>query len=184
MQTGFLKKKPVVFLLVVILFYKLSFNSFTGNFLLNYVFSHFSTGSYTGKVNQFSLLYGLDIESVIVRSGKEFDEQILFSCDRLRILYNLPYLFFGKIKLTEISITKPFIQILEKNGNWNITKLFPTSPKEKEPEEEQSPTPEEVNLYLPVSAYLNFFIEDLSLRVEKEKGQNYFLTEYKYPLYF
>ena len=132
MQTGFLKKKPVVFLLVVILFYKLSFNSFTGNFLLNYVFSHFSTGSYTGKVNQFSLLYGLDIESVIVRSGKEFDEQILFSCDRLRILYNLPYLFFGKIKLTEISITKPFIQILEKNGNWNITKLFPTSPKEKE----------------------------------------------------
>jgi len=179
MQTGFLKKKPVVFLLVVILFYKLFFNSFTGNFLLNYVFTHFSTGSYTGKVNQFSLLYGLDIESVVIRSGKEFDEQILFSCDRLRILYNIPYLFFGKIKLTEISIKKPFIQILEKNGNWNIVKLFPTSPKEKEPEEEKSPTPEEVNLYLPVSAYLNFFIEDLSLRINKEKGENYFLTEEK-----
>lgn len=168
----------MICLLVLFLIYKVSFNRFTGNYLLTYIFSNYSTGSYQGNVTQFSLIYGIEIESLEIRSGSNFDNQILFSCDRLAILYNLPYLFFGRLKLSEVSLTKPFLQILEKNGKFNIAELFISS-ETKEDKIEEPSTTEEINLYLPVSAYLNFFIEDLTFRVEKEKGESFFLTEEK-----
>jgi hypothetical protein len=180
MLTGFLKKKSVIFLLILVLLYNITFNRVTGNFLLTYVFTQFSTGSFTGKVKQFSLFYGIEINSISIRSGSDFDNQVLFSCDRLALQYNLPYIFLGKLKLSEISLTKPFVQILEKNGKLNVATLFPPSDaKPKEPKPEGEPLGDEINLYLPVSAYLNFFIEDLSFRMEKEKGEKYFLTEEK-----
>ncbi len=179
MLAGFLGKKSVIFLLFLFLLYHITFNRFTGSFLLNYIFTNFSTGSFAGKVNQFSLFYGLEIESIVIRSGADFDNKIIFSCERIAILYNLPYTFLGKLKLSEISLRKPFIQVLEKNGKLNVTTLFPAGePKPKEPTPEKAPQ-EEINVYLPVSAYLNFFIEDLTFRMEKEKGQKYFLTEEK-----
>ena len=179
MLTGFLKKKSVIFLIFLTLLYNVVFNQVTGNYLLTYIFQNFSTGSYQGKVNQFSLLYGIEIESLTIRSGADFDNQIILSCDRLALQYNLPYLFFGKLKLSEISLTKPFIQILEKSGKLNVATLFPPGkPKPEEPPTETAPL-EEINLYLPVSAYVNFFIEDLSFRMEKEKGEKFFLTEEK-----
>lgn len=179
MLTGFLKRKSVICFLILFLIYKVSFNRYTGNYLLSYIFSHYSTGSYKGSVNQFSLFYGLEIESIEIRSGANFDNQILFSCDRVAILYNLPYLLLGRLKLSEISLTKPFLHILKKNDKLNITELFLTNGNTKEEIKEDSTLNEEINLYLPVSAYLNFFIEDLTFRMESEKGEKYFLTEEK-----
>jgi hypothetical protein len=179
MLTGFLKKKSVIFLIFLLFLYHSAFNRLTGSFLLTYIFNNYSTGSFTGKVNQFSLFYGLEIESAEIRSGKDFDNQVLFSCDRIAFLYNLPLVILGKIKLTEISLKKPFLQVLEKDGKLNVATLFPPGePKPKEPSPDKPPL-EEINVYLPISAYLNLFIEDLTFKMEKEKGEKYFLTEEK-----
>lgn len=179
MLAGFLKKKSVIFLIFLLFLYHSVFNRLTGNFLITYIFNNYSTGSFTGKVKQFSLFYGIEIESVEIRSGEDFDRQVLFSCDRIALLYNLPIVLLGKIKLSEISIKKPYIQVLEKKGKLNVSTLFPPGkPKPEEPTSDRPPL-EEINVYLPISAYVNFFIEDLTFRMEKEKGEKYFLSEEK-----
>jgi len=176
---SFLKKKSFLFFLFFLILYKSIFNVFSGKYLFTYIFKNYSTGSFEGEVKQFSLFYGIQIDSIVIRSGENFNKEILFSCDRVAFLYNLPYLFLGKLKLSEISLTKPFIQILERNNKLNIAELFVSNATKEEKPKESKPLPEEINLYLPVSAYLNFFIQDLSFRMEKEKGDNFFLTEEK-----
>lgn len=175
----FLKKKSFVFLVVILILYKSIFNVFTGKYLLTYIFKNYSTGSFEGSVNQFSLFYGIEIEKIVIRSGADFNNEVLFSCERLALLYNLPYLFGGKLKLSEISLTKPFLQVLERNSKLNVVELFPSKGVKEEKPKESKPLPAEVNVYLPLSAYLNFFIQDFHFRMEKEQGEHFFTTEEK-----
>lgn len=172
----FLKKKSVIFFFIIFCFYKLIFNSFTGDFLLSYVFKNFSTGSYTGNVTRFSLFYGIEIKKISISSGDDFGRSKIFEADRLALKYNLPVLFLGRLKLSEIALISPKIFLIEKNKKWNVATLFPSESKSEEKKEEESKgeSSDAINTYLPVSAFLKLVIQDMDLSIEKEKGEKFF----------
>ena len=114
-----LKRKLVLFLLVLAILYKLVFNSFTGEFLIKKGFQVTSTGSISLDVKRFSLLFGIIINDILILSGEDFDKKPILKLDRLAVTYNLPLLFAGRLKLTEISLTKPEIHLWQRNGKWN-----------------------------------------------------------------
>ena len=109
-----LKRKLVIFFLVLVLFYKILFNSFTGEFLIKKGFNSASTGNIFLDVKRFSLFYGFIIENIQIISGEDFDKKTILKLDRLALTYNLPLLFIGRLKLSEISLTKPEIFLLQK----------------------------------------------------------------------
>ncbi|MBP9886599.1 MAG: hypothetical protein KBF93_09910 [Leptospiraceae bacterium] len=171
-----LKRKLVLFLLVLAILYKLVFNSFTGEFLIKKGFQVTSTGSISLDVKRFSLLFGIIINDILILSGEDFDKKPILKLDRLAVTYNLPLLFAGRLKLTEISLTKPEIHLWQRNGKWNAETLFVASEEKKEEEKKEEPTESsnELSLPIPVSAYMNFFIHDLKLEIEAEKGEKYY----------
>lgn len=169
------KRKLFLTLVVFILLYKAVFNSFTGDILLPKIIGSVSTGSLTCNVKRFSLFFGFIIEDLSLNSGADYDKKPVFKAKRLAITYNIPLLLLGRLKLSEISLTKPEIYLTQRNKIWNINALFPPGPEEKEePKTEEEPLGDEINLHLPVSAYLNFFIEDLKFFMEAEPGEGYF----------
>ena len=169
-----LRRKLVLFLLVMVVLYKLVFNSFTGEFLIKKGFNSASTGSISLDVKRFSLFYGIIINDILISSGEDFDKKAILKLDRLALTYNLPLLFIGRLKLSEISLTKPEIHLWQRNGKWNVETLFPPSEEKEEEKEEETEPSTELSLPVPVSAYLNFFIHDLKLEIEAEKGEKYF----------
>ncbi|MBE7412856.1 MAG: hypothetical protein HS129_12500 [Leptospiraceae bacterium] len=172
-----MKKKSFIILFLVFCFYKLVFNSFTGDFLVSYIFKNYSTGSYSGNVSRFSLFYGLEIKKVSIFSGEDFGKNKIFEAERIAVKYNLPLLFLGRLKLSEIALIAPKINLIEKNKKWNVETLFPSESKpeikkeEKETEEESS---DSIKTYIPVSAFLKLIIHDMDLSIEKEKGEKFF----------
>ena len=169
-----LKRKLVIFFLVLVLFYKILFNSFTGEFLIKKGFNSASTGNIFLDVKRFSLFYGFIIENIQIISGEDFDKKTILKLDRLALTYNLPLLFIGRLKLSEISLTKPELFLLQKKGKWNVETLFSPSETKEEEKPEETESSNELSLPIPVSAYLNFFIYDLKLEIESEKGEKYF----------
>ena len=132
-----LRRKLVLFLLVMVVLYKLVFNSFTGEFLIKKGFNSASTGSISLDVKRFSLFYGIIINDILISSGEDFDKKAILKLDRLALTYNLPLLFIGRLKLSEISLTKPEIHLWQRNGKWNVETLFPPS-EEKEEEKRKA----------------------------------------------
>lgn len=171
------KRKLVRFLLVLFILYKLVFNVYAGEFIIKKGFSAASTGSIAVDVKRFSLFFGIIINDIKIYSGEDFDKKLVLSIDRLAATYNLPLIFTGRLKLTEISLTKPEFHMWQKNGKWNVETLFASSSEKKEEEEKKEESTEsssELSLPVPVSAYLNFFIHDLKIEIEAEKGDKYF----------
>ena len=172
---SFFKRKLVRFLIILIILYKLVFNSYTGEFLIKKGFASASTGSISLDVKRFSLFFGIIVNDILIASGDDFDKKPVLKLERLAVAYNLPLLFTGRLKLTEISLTKPEIHAWQKNGKWNYETLFPPSEEKKEEEKkEEKESANELSLPIPVSAYLNFFIHDLKIEIEAEKGEKYF----------
>ncbi|MCE9501216.1 MAG: hypothetical protein K8R21_12080, partial [Leptospira sp.] len=169
-----IRRKSFVIFLSFAIVYKLIFNSFTGDFLFKYVFRNYSTGSFQGNVTKFSLFFGIEVRNLIIASGKDFDNKSIVEAERLSLSYNIPLLFLGRLRISEIAFIKPKINLLEKKGEWNVAKLFPAGKAEPRKEPEKESSGDEINLYVPVSAFLNFHLEDLDLSVEKEKGANFF----------
>jgi hypothetical protein len=169
-----LKRKLVRFLLILIVLYKLVFNSYTGEFLIKKGFTSASTGSISLSVKRFSLFFGIIINDILISSGEDFEKKPVLKLERLAVVYNLPLLFTGRLKLTEISLTKPEAHLWQKNGKWNYETLFIPSEEKKEEEKKEEKTSTELSLPIPVSAYLNFFIHDLKIEMEAEKGDKYF----------
>ncbi len=171
-----IKKKKFIFFVVLILFYKLIFNSFTGEFIINKTINGISNGKFKTSVKQFSLFFGFILEDIEFLSGNDFNNKPFLTTKRLAITYNIPLLFIGKIKVSEISLTKPKIYLYQKAGKWNVETLFPSS-VEKEKEKEKSTPIDEISLPLPISAYLNMFIEDLCVYIYGEEGEKYFTAK-------
>ncbi|MCB1190889.1 MAG: hypothetical protein H7A23_04205 [Leptospiraceae bacterium] len=169
-----LKSKRVWFLLLTIILYKLVFNPISGKFLVDFVFQKFSTGKFSGNVEQFSLFYGIEFTNVEIKSGADFDNSTILEAQRIAILYNLPRVFIGSLCVNEIAIIKPKVNLLQKKGNWNVATLFPSSGKKEKKEEKPSTPREEINIYIPISVYLNFLLEDLVFTIRTEEGDKEF----------
>ncbi|RHX83960.1 LIC_11026 family protein [Leptospira stimsonii] len=166
----FQRHKRLYYILFSILFiYKLVFNRFTGQYVLNKALSGSIQGTASFTVTKFSLLYGITMEDVIVRSDSSFENKPVFSLNELDLSYNLPWIFLGRAKLSRIALVGLNVDLRQKKGEWNLSKLFP--PSDQVPEKEKASTPlEEIATYLPVSAYVRFELKDLFVHVTSESG--------------
>jgi hypothetical protein len=171
---NFFKRKLVRFFIILLVLYKLVFNAYTGEFLIKKGFSSASTGSISLNVKRFSLFFGIIINDIFISSGEDFEKKPVLKLERLALTYNLPLIFTGRLKLTEISLTKPELYMWQKNGKWNVETLFVSSEEKKEEEkkEEETSSSNELSLPIPVSAYLNFFIHDLKIEMEAKKERS------------
>lgn len=165
-------KKRVFLPLLLIVLYHLCFNSYTGQYALDKGFQSITeNGELTAEVTRFSLFFGVEIESIQLRSKLRQDLPPVLTADRLSILYNLPSLFLGRISVREIGIYNAKIHLVEDAGVWNYQDVFPDSGEKVEKPE---PTPleddeplESISTYIPVSLYARIILESISFRMEK-----------------
>ncbi|EMI62405.1 hypothetical protein LEP1GSC072_3967 [Leptospira noguchii str. Bonito] len=132
-------------------------------------------GTANFTVTKFSLFYGIAFEDLVLKSDSTFEERPVLSVKELELSYNLPLILLGRAKLSRIAIVGLKIDLRQKGGEWNLSKLFPTS-SQSSPEEETTSSPlEEISTILPVSAYLNLELKDIFVHVSSESG----LSSYK-----
>ncbi|EMS87010.1 LIC_11026 family protein [Leptospira noguchii] len=168
-------KKVYFFLLSLFIIYKLVFNRYAGQFLLSKVLQGSIRGTANFTVTKFSLFYGIAFEDLVLKSDSTFEERPVLSVKELELSYNLPLILLGRAKLSRIAIVGLKIDLRQKGGEWNLSKLFPTS-SQSSPEEETTSSPlEEISTILPVSAYLNLELKDIFVHVSSESG----LSSYK-----
>nr|WP_275890326.1 hypothetical protein [Leptospira noguchii] len=155
--------------------YKFVFNRYTGQFLLSKILHGSIQGTANFTVTKFSLFYGIAFEDLVLKSDSTFEERPVLSVKELELSYNLPLILLGRVKLSRIAIVGLKIDLRQKGGEWNLSKLFPTS-SQSSPEEETTSSPlEEISTILPVSAYLNLELKDIFVHVSSESG----LSSYK-----
>ncbi|MCH1913680.1 hypothetical protein L9Z41_05095 [Leptospira noguchii] len=168
-------KKVYFFLLSLFIIYKFVFNRYTGQFLLSKILHGSIQGTANFTVTKFSLFYGIAFEDLVLKSDSTFEERPVLSVKELELSYNLPLILLGRVKLSRIAIVGLKIDLRQKGGEWNLSKLFPTS-SQSSPEEETTSSPlEEISTILPVSAYLNLELKDIFVHVSSESG----LSSYK-----
>ncbi|UOG40707.1 LIC_11026 family protein [Leptospira noguchii] len=168
-------KKVYFFLLSLFIIYKLVFNRYTGQLLLSKILHGSIQGTANFTVTKFSLFYGIAFEDLVLKSDSTFEERPVLSVKELELSYNLPLILLGRVKLSRIAIVGLKIDLRQKGGEWNLSKLFPTS-SQSSPEEETTSSPlEEISTILPVSAYLNLELKDIFVHVSSESG----LSSYK-----
>ncbi|EKO61654.1 hypothetical protein LEP1GSC082_0739 [Leptospira kirschneri str. H2] len=168
-------KKVYFFLLSLFIIYKLVFNRYAGQFLLSKVLQGSIRGTANFTVTQFSLFYGIAFEDFVLKSDSTFEERPVLSVKELELSYNLPLILLGRAKLSKIAIVGLKIDLRQKGGEWNLSKLFPTSSQPSEEEDKSSSPLEEISTILPVSAYLNLELKDIFVHVSSESG----LSSYK-----
>ena len=142
---------------------------FTGDFILSKGINSSILGSYSGNVKQFSLFYGIVIEDLEILAPESFQKESIFKAKRLSLQYNLPAFFLLRFKISEISLTDPIINLHKVDGKWNFESLTTPSQAPEPPPLESDDSPStEINTYLPISAYLHFFIQNLNVSVKIE----------------
>lgn len=159
-------------LLSLLIIYKLVFNRFTGQFILSRSLQGFIRGSASFTVTKFSLLYGISFENVLLKSDSSFEERPVLSVKELELSYNLPLIFLGRVKLSKIAVIGLRIDLRQKGGEWNLAKLFPSSPSSPPEKETLSAPLEEISTFVPVSAYFNFELKDIFVHVIGESGNS------------
>ncbi|WP_061235081.1 LIC_11026 family protein [Leptospira weilii] len=159
-------------LLSLLIIYKLVFNRFTGQFILSRSLQGFIRGSASFTVTKFSLLYGISFENVLLKSDSSFEERPVLSVKELELSYNLPLIFLGRVKLSKIAVIGLRIDLRQKGGEWNLAKLFPSSPSSPPEKETLSAPLEEISTFVPVSAYFNFELKDIFVHVVAESGDS------------
>ncbi|MDX1960029.1 MAG: hypothetical protein SFU98_15790 [Leptospiraceae bacterium] len=163
------QSKTFRFLFILTILYKCLFNSFSGEIILKKIFPTISTGTLEVNVKRFSLFFGFILEDVKILSGDDFEKKPILESKRIAATYNIPLLFLGRLKISEVSLIEPKLTLAQRNGKWNYETLFPPS-NEKKVEEEETSTSNELDLYVPISAFANIFIRDLQLMMKEENG--------------
>jgi hypothetical protein len=175
-----IRKKRIYIPLLLIFFYKLIFNSFTGQLILDQTFRSLAkAGSLNANVTTFSLFYGIEIEDISLQSGAKFQEAEIFSAKELRLRYNLPLLIFLRAKVSEIALLDTKIQLTKIDEVWNYEELFPPSNKtesipteEQVPEESPSEPSESLFLGVPISAYAKLNLQNVSFRMDDQSPKS------------
>jgi len=166
---AFFKTKKFLVALFLFLLYKSIFNVLLANALVPQVFSQISTGKFAGNFTCFSLFFGIEVENLSLTEQNA--TKPLFQTKRLALRYNLPWLFLGKLKVSDLALEETEIALLERDGVWNFETLFP--PREKTDEPEPEPEPKEpldrIKTYLPIAVEAHVLVRDLSLSIQSSK---------------
>ena len=163
------RKKWVLVLLSVLIVYKSIFNSFTGQALLSFV-SKKSTGSIEGNVKRFSLLFGIRIQDLHVKSGEDFSKETILKAKELELGYGIPYLIWGVVDIGKIRLDSLELHLKEKKGTWNVAALFPSKSSEKKEEKTDSKPFTGIKWYLPIRAVADLEISNFSFEMVSEKN--------------
>lgn len=133
--------------------------------ILRWQFSLFTTGSIELNIEKFSLFTGFDIKDIVIRSGKDFDEQVLLSVKHLKLHYYLPGFWVGDIGIHELGIYSPRLFLRNHKGKWNIATLFRPS-KSKPKKKKSSGFPQSIKTYYDIRVFLYAILDDLAVEVE------------------
>ena len=111
-----------------------------------------------GKI-EFNLLQGVQISKVSLGGNEKFVD-----VDDVRLNYDLTQLLQGKLTISQVSVIKPELNLVSKNGVWNFQPLL-GEPKTPPPEPEK--IPEDIGFFLPFAIDINkFVISDISLSAQ------------------
>lgn len=174
---GVAKTKTFRWFLVLFLLYKSIFNVFTADLMVPRLFSHFTLGKMEGNFRCFSLFFGIEIEDFRLYPGFPFESNQLAEAGRIRLRYNLPLLFFGKIKISEIGLQNAKINLEERSGKWNFDSI--TKPTESLPQEsslESKPPLTEINTYLPLQASVSINLDSIAFQLKRDTGNLHFFS--------
>ncbi len=119
------------------------------------------------EVDSFSLLYGIKLSELTLYPGSDWGRAPVLKVKKLELSYNLPLLLIGRLKVSKILLHGLELDLVQKNGSWNISSVFP--PGKNEPKK-ISETPSIIKTYFPVSAFLELDLKDINLNVVSEKG--------------
>ncbi|MCC5815530.1 MAG: hypothetical protein JJT78_12300 [Leptospira sp.] len=130
------------------------------------------------NVKQFSLLFGFEFTDIHIAPVK--NERHLFKAKRIAFKYNIPFLFLGRVKLSELAIVEPDVFLHKKDKEWNFEKLLIPSDSKKDSskikdeltDDETAKDLEEIKVYLPISLFALAVIEDLQVEALIEEGDS------------
>ncbi|WP_411821846.1 LIC_11026 family protein [Leptospira sp. 'Mane'] len=160
-------------LFVLFLFYKLIFNSFTADFVVPGIVSRFTESTLSCNFTTFSLFFGIEAESVELKTKGVFDGEVLFQTKRLALRYNLLSLLFLKLKISEVSIENGNLFLHERGGVWNFATLLKPSSAAKKPVEKESEPLDEIKTYLPLAAEAHIRLESFHAKILKESEKRF-----------
>ncbi|EQA44747.1 hypothetical protein LEP1GSC050_2188 [Leptospira broomii serovar Hurstbridge str. 5399] len=165
------RKISLTILVGLFLLYHSLFNSFTGQILFDRVFVQLVRGEIKGNVQKFSPLYGIRIQDITVHASSEWGSEPLLVLKRFEFSYNLPYLFFGRLKLSRIALEDLELNLVQKGKVWNIATIFPSSKATTEPPPAAPSDPlTQIRTYFPVSAFLRFELKNINVRILSNNG--------------
>lgn len=165
-----LRLKKYRTIIVLVLAYKLCFNSFTASFLVPKIFSTVTQGQWQGEFHRFSLFFGVEASKIKILTPNS--SVPLFQAERMEVGYSLPSLLWGKISVGPIRLESPQVHLIEKDGIGNWTTLTkPSSSPDKPPPEEPSKPLTEINTYLPITIGVLVQISDFQLDFTKNDIQ-------------
>ena len=111
-----------------------------------------------GKI-EFNLLSGVQISKVSLGGDEKFVD-----VDDVRLDYDLSQLIQGKLTINQVSIIKPELNIVSKNGVWNFQPLLGES---ESPPPEPVKNTEDIDFFLPFAVDLKkFLISNISLSAQ------------------
>ncbi len=174
---GFLRRKRFWIPISLILLYHLVFNRYTGQLLLERVTPLFlKEGAFLhAEIEMFSPLYGIALKHLELGGGGE-GQKPLFQAKRIELLWDLPLLLTGRIKLRAVSLDEPalYLEIVSGKGNWE--EIFVSSPEPEEPKSDSEPIPDSLSTYLPVSFFLSVSIRNFSFEFHNQDSKTHLLT--------
>ncbi|MGV7220326.1 MAG: hypothetical protein ACQ9MH_02225 [Nitrospinales bacterium] len=112
-----------------------------------------------GKI-EFNLLQGVQISKVSLGGNEKFVD-----VGDVRLSYDLSQLIQGKLTINQVSVIKPELNLVSKNGVWNFQPLLGDA--ESAPPPEPDKKPEDIGFFLPFAVDLQkFIISDISLSAQ------------------
>jgi len=128
-----------------------------------------STGTiqlHVANVNPYS---GFEIHDIVIKSGPDFNGDILARIDMIRVKYDFFSLFLGDIHLHEIGIYRPRVYVQWRDGHWNVATLIkPQTAKEEPVIAEESL--DEIRFPIHIEFLMNMMMENLEIHV---RGPSY-----------
>lgn len=120
------------------------------------------------NVRRSSLLYGLQATDIVL-SVRETGTPLL-RIDRLNLSFFLPSALAGHVGVRELSLTNVRLYLIERDGEWNWSRAFPSS--EESDDKPETELPESIRLPVSVLVYLNLVLDNFSLFLDRGDEQS------------
>jgi len=161
----------VIFISIIIIYNIYITKEFVQTQIVNLFKSSFNR-DISLNIKDISLFKGIEIRNLIIYNPPYLDKKIFLRIDKLRIKYNLFALLTLKLKVNEIILINPRVNLIyyPQLGIWNYSDFLKTKKKTEEPKRAKSP----IKMTLDMKEFLikNFTIQMQSRQYLLLKGIN------------